>query len=78
MEHTFRAALGESLSALFVSLAGIHVILRFEKWGQKNNLYFICPAAGPVDLSQDKWFRIAYSVEDWFNHPIANPVISHV
>jgi hypothetical protein len=32
--------------AAFVTSMGIYVIRRFEKWGPKNSIYFICFAAG--------------------------------
>lgn len=46
MEHNFWTAFGASLLAAFVTSTGIYVIRRFEKWGHKNTIYFICFAAG--------------------------------
>jgi len=46
MEHNFWTALGASLLAAFVTSMGIYVIRRYEKWGHKNTIYFICFAAG--------------------------------
>jgi zinc transporter ZupT len=46
MEDNFWIALGASLSAAFVTSAGIYVIRRFATWGHKNTIYFICFAAG--------------------------------
>jgi zinc and cadmium transporter len=46
MENTFWTALGASSMAAFVTYTGISVILRFEQWGLKNTIYFICFAAG--------------------------------
>ncbi|MBN1849420.1 MAG: ZIP family metal transporter [Deltaproteobacteria bacterium] len=46
MENHFWITFGASLSAAFVTTAGIYVIRRFETWGNKNTIYFICFAAG--------------------------------
>jgi zinc transporter ZupT len=46
MENTFWTALGASLLAAVVTTTGIYVIRRFEPWGRKNTIYFICFAAG--------------------------------
>lgn len=46
MNHIFWPAFGASLLAAFVTSTGIYVIHRFEKWGHKNTIYFICFAAG--------------------------------
>ena len=46
MENTFWTALGASSMAALVTSAGIYVIRRFEQWGRKNTIYFICFAAG--------------------------------
>ena len=46
MENTFWTALGASFMAALVTSAGIYVIRRFEQWGRKNTIYFICFAAG--------------------------------
>ena len=46
MEHTFWTAFGASLLAAVVTSTGIYVIRRFENWGNKNSIYFICFAAG--------------------------------
>jgi zinc and cadmium transporter len=46
MENSFWTALRGSFLAAFVTSMGIYVIRRFEKWGPKNSIYFICFAAG--------------------------------
>jgi len=46
MENAFWTALGASSSAAIVTTVGIYVIRRFERWGRKNTIYFICFAAG--------------------------------
>jgi zinc and cadmium transporter len=46
MENTFWTALGASASAAIVTTVGIYVIRRFDRWGRKNTIYFICFAAG--------------------------------
>ena len=46
MENTFWTALGASSSAAIVTTIGIYGIHRFEHWGRKNTIYFICFAAG--------------------------------
>jgi zinc and cadmium transporter len=46
MENTFWTALGASALAAIVTTIGISVIRRFERWGRKNTIYFICFAAG--------------------------------
>ena len=46
MENTFWTALGASSLAAIVTTIGIYVIRRFERWGRKNSIYFICFAAG--------------------------------
>ncbi|MBN2059786.1 MAG: ZIP family metal transporter [Deltaproteobacteria bacterium] len=46
MEGTFWTAFGASLLAAVVTSTGIYVIRRFEKWGHRNTIYFICFAAG--------------------------------
>lgn len=46
MEQTFWTAFGASILAAMVTSAGIYVIRRFEEWGQRNAIYFICFAAG--------------------------------
>ena len=46
MENTFWTALGASSLAALVTSMGIYVIRRFEQWGRKNTIYFICFAAG--------------------------------
>jgi zinc transporter ZupT len=48
MEHTFWTALGSSALAALVTTAGIYVIRRFEAWGEKNSIYFVCFAAGTL------------------------------
>jgi len=46
MENTFWTAFGASLIAAGVTTIGIYVIRRFEDWGRKNSIYFVCFAAG--------------------------------
>jgi zinc transporter ZupT len=46
LENTFWTALGASSLAALVTTIGIYVIRRFECWGRKNTIYFICFAAG--------------------------------
>jgi len=46
MENTFWTAFGASSLAALVTVIGIYVIWRFEQWGRKNTIYFICFAAG--------------------------------
>jgi zinc transporter ZupT len=46
LENTFWTALGASSLAASVTTLGIYVICRFERWGRKNTIYFICFAAG--------------------------------
>lgn len=46
MEHPFWTAFGVSFLAAFITSEGIYVIRRFEKWGHRNSIYFICFAAG--------------------------------
>lgn len=46
MENTFWTTLGASSLAAIVTTIGIYVIRRFECWGRKNTIYFICFAAG--------------------------------
>jgi zinc and cadmium transporter len=46
MENTFWTALSASTSAAIVTTIGIYVIRRYERWGRKNTIYFICFAAG--------------------------------
>ncbi len=46
MENEFWTALGASSLAAIVTALGIYSIRRFERWGRKNNIYFICFAAG--------------------------------
>ncbi|MBW1609531.1 MAG: ZIP family metal transporter [Deltaproteobacteria bacterium] len=46
MENTFWTAFGASSLAALVTVIGIYVIRRFEQWGRKNTIYFICFAAG--------------------------------
>jgi zinc and cadmium transporter len=48
MEHTFWTALGSSALAALVTSAGIYVIHRFEAWGERNSIYFVCFAAGTL------------------------------
>jgi len=46
LENEFWTALGASSLAAIVTTIGICVIHRFERWGRKNTIYFICFAAG--------------------------------
>ncbi len=46
MENTFWTALAASSLAAIVTTIGIYVIRRFERWGRRNSIYFICFAAG--------------------------------
>ena len=46
MENTFWTALGASTLAALVTLIGIYVIRRFERWGREHTIYFVCFAAG--------------------------------
>ena len=46
MGNSFWTALGASSLAALVTSMGIYVIRRFEQWGRKNTIYFICFAAG--------------------------------
>jgi ZIP family zinc transporter/zinc and cadmium transporter len=46
MENTFWTAFGASLVAALVTAIGIYVIRRYEAWGRRNSIYFVCFAAG--------------------------------
>jgi len=46
VENTFWPALAASLLAALVTASGIYVIRRYEAWGRKNSIYFVCFAAG--------------------------------
>ena len=46
MENTFETALAASSLAALVTSIGIYVIHRYEAWGRRNSIYFICFAAG--------------------------------
>jgi zinc and cadmium transporter len=46
MENTFWTALGASLLAALVTAVGIYTIRRFEAWGRRYSIYFVCFAAG--------------------------------
>ncbi len=46
MENTFWTALGASLLAALVTAIGIYTIRRYEAWGRRYSIYFICFAAG--------------------------------
>jgi ZIP family zinc transporter/zinc and cadmium transporter len=46
MESTFWTAFGASLVAALVTAIGIYVIRRYEAWGRRNSIYFVCFAAG--------------------------------
>jgi ZIP family zinc transporter/zinc and cadmium transporter len=46
MPTTFWTAFGASLLAALVTAIGIYTIRRFEAWGRKYSVYFVCFAAG--------------------------------
>jgi len=46
METTFWTAFGASSLAALVTTAGIYTIRRFDEWGRKYSIYFVCFAAG--------------------------------
>ncbi|HEY7776513.1 MAG TPA: ZIP family metal transporter [Kineobactrum sp.] len=46
MEHSFWTAFGASALAALVTGIGIYTIRRFEDWGRKYSIYFVCFAAG--------------------------------
>ncbi len=46
MENTFWTALTSSSVAAIVTSIGIYTVRRFEDWGRKNIIYFMCFAAG--------------------------------
>jgi ZIP family zinc transporter/zinc and cadmium transporter len=46
MGNTFWTALGASSLAALVTAIGIYTIRRFEAWGRKYSIYFVCFAAG--------------------------------
>ena len=46
MEHSFWTAFGASTLAALVTGVGIYTIRRFEDWGRKYSIYFVCFAAG--------------------------------
>jgi ZIP family zinc transporter/zinc and cadmium transporter len=46
MENTIWPPLGASLLAALVTAIGIYTIRRFEAWGRKYSIYFVCFAAG--------------------------------
>lgn len=46
MVNTFWTALGASLLAALVTAIGIYTIRRYEAWGRRYSIYFICFAAG--------------------------------
>jgi ZIP family zinc transporter/zinc and cadmium transporter len=46
MEATFWTTFGASLLAALVTALGIYVIRRFEAWGRRYSIYFVCFAAG--------------------------------
>jgi ZIP family zinc transporter/zinc and cadmium transporter len=46
MDSTFWPALGASLLAALVTAIGIYTIRRFEAWGRRYSIYFVCFAAG--------------------------------
>jgi ZIP family zinc transporter/zinc and cadmium transporter len=46
MENTFWTAFGASVLAAVVTAIGIWVIRRYEAWGRRYSIYFVCFAAG--------------------------------
>jgi ZIP family zinc transporter/zinc and cadmium transporter len=46
MAATFWTALGASALAALVTAIGIYVIRRYEAWGRRYSIYFVCFAAG--------------------------------
>ncbi|MEX0960128.1 MAG: ZIP family metal transporter [Burkholderiales bacterium] len=46
MENTFWTAFGASVLAALVTACGIFVIRRYENWGRRYSIYFVCFAAG--------------------------------
>lgn len=48
MESMFWTAFGSSVLAALVTTTGIYVIRRFEQWGRRNTIYFVCFAAGTL------------------------------
>ena len=48
MVNTFWTALGASALAALMTTIGIYVIRRFEEWGRRNTIYFVCFAAGTL------------------------------
>jgi zinc and cadmium transporter len=46
MESTFWTAFGASALAALVTAIGIWVIRRYEAWGRRYSIYFVCFAAG--------------------------------
>lgn len=46
MDNAFWIAFGSSVMAAMVTAAGIYTIRRFETWGRKYSIYFVCFAAG--------------------------------
>jgi ZIP family zinc transporter/zinc and cadmium transporter len=46
MASTFWTAFGASALAALVTAIGIYTIRRFEAWGRKYSIYFVCFAAG--------------------------------
>ena len=46
MDDAFWMAFGASLLAALVTASGIYTIRRFEAWGRKYSIYFVCFAAG--------------------------------
>jgi len=46
MEHPFWPPFVASILAMIITSVGIAIILRYEVWGRKNTIYFICFAAG--------------------------------
>jgi zinc transporter ZupT len=46
LTHTFAAVILASFLACAVTMVGIYVISRYEKWGRENSVYFMSFAAG--------------------------------
>ena len=46
MDNSFWTAFGASLLAALVTAAGIYTIRRYQAWGRRTSIYFVCFAAG--------------------------------
>lgn len=69
MENTFWTALSASILAALVTAIGIYTIRRFESWGRKYNIYFVCFASG-VLISVSFLHIIPKSFEMSSNAPV--------